>query len=287
MSGPASVPAGGNHRPTQALIGAVLVAVAALMILPVLFSFLASIKPAAESGISPPNYLPQALSFENYRAVAEYQAGLWTYARNSLTVAGLTILFCLVLAVPAGFGLARYPLPFKEGIFLLLLASMMIPYQAMLTPLYLLFSDLGLINTATGLAIVHTILQLPFSVYLMRNSFEAVPKELAEAAVMDGATAWQIFTRVFVPLALPGMVTVALFAFITSWNEFIGALIFMSSERSFTVPVMLTGVSSGQFGIVEWGALQAGVIVSIIPCVGVYLLLQRYYVSGLMSGAVK
>ena len=120
---------------------------------------------------------------------------------------------------------------------------MMIPYQAMLTPLYLMFSELGLTNTHVGLAIVHTILQLPFSVYLMRNSFEAIPKEIEEASVMDGCTSLQILRRVFLPLVLPGMVTVALFAFITSWNEFIAALIFMSTETSFTVPVMLTGVS--------------------------------------------
>ena len=128
---------------------------------------------------------------------------------------------------------------------------------------------------------------LPFSIYLMRNSFEGIPKELSEAAVMDGCTSFQVLARVFLPLVVPGMVTVALFAFIASWNEFIGALIFMSNEQSFTVPVMLTGVSSGQFGVVDWGGLQAGVMVSIIPCVAIYLLLQRYYVSGLMSGAVK
>ena len=171
--------------------------------------------------------------------------------------------------------------------FLLILASMMIPYQAMLTPLYLMFSSLGLTNTHIGLAIVHTILQLPFSVYLMRNSFEAIPKEIEEASVMDGCSSLQILRRVFLPLVLPGMVTVALFAFITSWNEFIAALIFMSRETSFTVPVMLTGVSTGTFGTVDWGALQAGVIVSIVPCLLIYLLLQRYYVSGLLSGAVK
>jgi multiple sugar transport system permease protein len=171
--------------------------------------------------------------------------------------------------------------------FLLILASMMIPYQAVLTPLYLLFSDLGLTNTRVGLAIVHTILQLPFSVYLMRNSFEGIPKEIEEASVMDGCSSFQILRRVFLPLVLPGMVTVALFAFIMSWNEFIAALIFMSRESNFTVPVMLTGVSSGSFGTVDWGALQAGVIVSIVPCLVIYVLLQRYYVSGLLSGAVK
>ena len=169
----------------------------------------------------------------------------------------------------------------------MLLSSMMIPYQALLTPLYLLFAALGLSNTHVGLAIVHTILQLPFSIYLMRNSFEGIPRELEEAAVVDGCSSMQTLRRVFLPLVIPGMVTVALFAFIMSWNEFLAALIFMSTEKSFTVPVMLTGVSTGDFGSVDWGALQAGVIVSIIPCAIVYLMLQKYYVSGFLNGAVK
>lgn len=277
----------GANRPMRYLVGAFCVVLIALMLAPLVFSFLASIKPPTEAGLVPPNYFPRSLSGENYASVAQYQAGLWTYVSNSLIVAGLTILFCLVMAVPAGYAFARFPIPFKEGFFLLVLASMMIPYQAMLTPLYLMFSAIGLVNTYVGLAVVHTILQLPFSIYLMRNSFEGIPKELSEAAVMDGCTSFQVLRRVFLPLVVPGMVTVALFAFIASWNEFIAALIFMSNEQSFTVPVMLTGVSTGQFGVVDWGGLQAGVMVSIIPCIAIYLLLQRYYVSGLMSGAVK
>lgn len=277
----------GATRRRGLLLGALCLFLVALMLAPLLLSVLASVKTPEEAGAVPPNYLPHALSLENYGAVLRYQAGLWSYVGNSLAVALLTIAFCLILSVPAGYALARYPIPFKEGFFLLLLASMMIPYQAMLTPLYLMFSTLGLVNTWAGLAIVHTILQLPFSIYLMRNSFEGVPKEIEEAAVMDGATSFQTLRRVFLPLVLPGIVTVSLFAFITSWNEFIAALIFMSNEASFTVPVMLTGVSTGVFGVVEWGALQAGVVVSIIPCVGIYLLLQRYYVAGLLSGAVK
>jgi len=277
----------GGSRAVGYLVAALCLAIIALMMAPLVLSFLASLKPPAEAAAVPPQYLPRSLSIENYRTVASYQAGLWTYVANSLVVAALTIIFCLALSVPAGYALARYAIPFKEVFFLLILASMMIPYQAMLTPLYLMFSSLKLTNTHVGLAIVHTILQLPFSVYLMRNSFEAIPRELEEAAVMDGCTSMQILRRVFLPLVLPGMITVSLFAFISSWNEFIAALIFMSRETSFTVPVMLTGVSTGIFGVVDWGALQAGVIVSVIPCIGVYLLLQRYYVTGLLSGAVK
>ena len=269
------------------LIGAICVAVMLVMLWPLAMSFLASIKPPPEAASPPPHYLPQSLSLDNYLAMATYHKGIWVYTANSLSVAAMTIAMCLVLAVPAGYGLARFPVPGKDLWFLLLLASMMVPYQALLVPLYLMFAKLGLTASQFGLAVLHTILQLPFSIYLMRNSFESVPREMDEAALVDGASSFFTLRRVFLPLVMPGMVTVALFAFVTSWNEFLGALILMNSEDSFTVPIMLTGVVSGDFGSVNWGGLQASVIVSMLPCMLVYVLLQKYYVSGFLSGAVK
>ena len=269
------------------LVAAICMVIIAMMLFPIVVSFFASIKPQADASAVPPTYLPHALSAENYLHVVHFQAGLQTYLYNSLMVAGLTIVFCLGLSVPAGYGLARFDVPGKEVLFLVLLAGLMVPYQALLTPLYLMFAKFGLSNTHVGLAIVHTALQLPFSVYLMRHSFEAVPKELEEAAVIDGCTSWQVLWKIFIPAVRAGIVTVVLFAFIASWNEFIGALIFMSKETQFTVPIMLVSVRAGHFGSVDWGALQAGVIIAIVPCVAIYVLLQKYYVSGFLSGAVK
>ncbi|WP_374621416.1 carbohydrate ABC transporter permease [Devosia sp.] len=279
--------AAGESRPIRYVVGAVCIAAIAVMMAPIALSLIASIKPASEARQSPPSYLPHSLSLENYLKVFEFQAGIWTYVGNSLIVAGLTIVICLALAVPAGYGLARFRIPFKEVWFILLLAPLMVPYQALLTPLYLTFSRIGLANSHLGLAMVHAILQLPFSIYLMRNSFEAVPREIEEAARVDGATSLQALRGIFLPLVVPGIVTVALFAFIASWNEFLSALIFMNKETSFTVPIMLVSVRAGRLGAVDWGALQAGVILSILPCVLIYLLLQKYYVAGFLNGAVK
>jgi len=277
----------GESRPFAYLAGAVCVAIITIMMMPIVLSFLASIKPSAEARQSPPSYIPSALSIENYLKVFEYQAGLWTYVSNSLWVAGLTIVLCLALSIPAGYGLARFKIWGKELWFILLLAPLMIPYQALLTPLYLSFSKVGLANSHLGLAIVHAVLQLPFSIYLMRNSFEGIPRELEEAAKVDGSSSFQTLISIFLPLVVPGIVTVALFAFIASWNEFLSALIFMNNEQSFTVPIMLVSVRAGRLGAVDWGALQAGVIISILPCVLIYLLLQKYYVAGFLNGAVK
>ena len=277
----------GESRAIRYLIAAICVLVITLMLAPIVLSFFASIKPPAEARATPPTYLPHSVSLDNYAKVFDFQAGLFTYVGNSLLVAALAILICLVLAVPAGYGLARFRIPLKELWFILLLAPLMVPYQALLTPLYLAFSKIGLANNYLGLAIVHAILQLPFSIYLMRNSFEGIPKELEEAARVDGSTSMQTLTRIFMPLVVPGIVTVALFAFIASWNEFLSALIFMNKETSFTVPIMLVSVRAGRLGAVDWGALQAGVVVSILPCILIYVLLQRYYVAGFLNGAVK
>lgn len=273
---------------TKYLVGAICIALCTIMLLPLVASVLASMKSSEEAAAVPPSYLPHGLSFQSYERLWEFQAGLPTYLANSFVVAFLTIAFALVLTVPAGYALARFPIPGKELLFIFLLLALIIPYQALLTPIFLMFSDLGLTNSLLGLAIIHTAIQLPFSLYIMRNSFAAVPRELEEAAVIDGCNSWQALVRIFLPSLLPAVVTVAIFAFITSWNEFLGALVMMNEDSSYTLPVVLAlARTQTSLGGTDWGMLQAGVTISIIPCVGIYLLLQRYYVSGLLSGAVK
>jgi multiple sugar transport system permease protein len=270
------------------LIAALCVAICAVMIAPLAMSVLASIKPTVEAAASPPTYLPHSLALDSYERLWSYQEGLPAYLVNSLGTAVLAIVLTLALTVPAGYALARFPIPAKEVIFVVLLLALIVPYQALLTPIFLMFAKMGLTNTLLGLAILHTAIQLPFSLYIMRNSFSAVPIELEEAAVVDGASSWQILRTIYIPSALPAIVTVALFAFITSWNEFLGALVMMNKGSSFTLPLILSAArTETSMGGTDWGMLQAGITISIIPCVLFYLLLQRYYVSGLMSGAVK
>ena len=273
---------------TKYLVGAICLALCTIMLLPLALSVLASFKSTAEAAAVPPTYVPRAITLDSYERLWTYQAGLPTYLLNSLGTALLTIAFILGLTVPAGYGLARFPIPGKELIFVLLLLALIIPYQALLTPIFLMFAQLKLTNSLIGLAILHTVIQLPFSLYILRNSFAAVPRELEEAAVVDGATSWQVLLRIFIPAITPAIITVALFAFVTSWNEFLGALVMMSKGSSFTLPVILAAArTETSLGGTDWGMLQAGVTISIIPCVGVYLLLQKYYVSGLLSGSVK
>jgi multiple sugar transport system permease protein len=282
-------PGARTHRGrARYLIGAICIAICTVMLLPLLASVLASIKPTAEAAKSPPTYFPHSISLDSYERLWNYQAGLPTYLANSLGTALLTILFTLLLTVPAAYALSRFPVPGKEVVFVVLLLALIVPYQALLTPMFLMFAKIGLTNSLVGLAVLHTVIQLPFSLYILRNSFAAVPRELEEAAVMDGASHWQALIRIFLPATVPAIVTVALFAFIMSWNEFLGALVLMSRGAKFTLPLVLaTARTETSLGGTDWGMLQAGITISIIPCVLVYLLLQRYYVSGLMSGAVN
>jgi multiple sugar transport system permease protein len=270
------------------LTGAICIAICTVMVLPLVLSILASLKTTAEAAAVPPTYVPSELSFDSYIRLWDYQAGLPQYLMNSLGTALLTIGVALALTIPAGFALARLPIPGKEILFVFMLLALIIPYQALLTPIFLMFVQLKLTNSIVGLAILHTTIQFPFSLYIMRNAFEAVPRELEEAAVIDGGGTFQVLRMVLLPSVVPAIVTVALFAFITSWNELLGSLVLNSRESAFTLPVILASArTETSLGGTDWGMLQAGVTISIIPCVLFYVLLQKYYVSGLTQGALK
>lgn len=270
------------------LVSALCIAVCTIMLLPMLASVLASLKSTQEAAAVPPTYFPSGLSLDSYVRLWNYQAGLPTYFSNSLGAALLTIVFCLALTVPAGYGLAKFRIPGKEALFVVLLLGLIVPYQALLTPLFFLFVQLKLHNSLVGLAIVHTAIQLPFSIYVMRNAFEAVPHELEEAATMDGCNSFQVLVYICLPAVVPAMITVSLFAFITSWNELLAALVIMNKDSSFTLPLILAAArQQTSIGGTDWGMLQAGITISIIPCMAFYLLLQKYYMAGFLTGAVK
>jgi multiple sugar transport system permease protein len=187
----------------------------------------------------------------------------------------------------AGYGFGRFSFRGNSALFITILATMMIPFQAILTPLYVVLFRLHLINSLFGLIIVYTTFQMPFSVFLMKNSFAQVPKEIEEAALIDGSGTLLMLFKVMLPLVAPGIATVALFAFFSSWNEFLAALILISDNSKYTLPVLMQNLITQKFGAMDWGMLEVGVFVTIIPCIVVFLLLQRYYVQGLLAGAVK
>lgn len=282
----------GAARPLSERVGnatflLVCLLLAIVFLMPIVWSVANSFKPAAESLANPVALFSKAFSLENYRRLETVGAGWHIYAINSLMIAAGTIILTILVSVPAGYGFSKFRFPGQSLIFVLVMATMMIPFQSILTPLFLILKVLGLQNSLLGLVLVYTTFQLPFSIFMMRNAFDAIPAALVEAARIDGATQWVLLRRILMPLALPGVATVAMFAFLNSWNEFLAALIFISDQNKFTLPIMLVNVSSGIYGIIDWGALQAGITVTMIPCILLFLALQRYYVRGLTAGAVK
>jgi multiple sugar transport system permease protein len=285
---PESRPARRRVMPKAAWWG-VCVAFAALFIYPFYVAIAQSLKDPKEAAAVPPTLVPHGISFQNYsdlRGTGSSINVLHNIINSAMVSVGATIA-TVVIATLGGYAFAKLRFPGSNLVFFATLATFMIPFQAIITPLYIVLKDLGLQNTLLGLGLVYTTFNLPFGLFLMRNSFASVPGTLEEAALIDGCRPLGAMWRVMLPVAMPGVITTALFTFFATWNEFFAALILISDQSKFTLPVTLTLISSGVFGSINWGLLQAGVVLTMVPCIVLYLLLQRYYVGGLLSGALK
>ncbi|MFD6443843.1 carbohydrate ABC transporter permease [Promicromonospora sp. NPDC060204] len=226
------------------------------------------------------------LSWVNFQAVID-QPEVWRGILNSAIVSVSTAVLTAVLATLAGYGFARFPFRGRTVLFGLVLVTLMIPFQAILTPLYLQMNVMGLTDSLLGLVLFYTTVNLPFGIFVMRNTFAAVPTELEDSAHVDGAGTLRILVSVLRPLVVPGTATAALYAFLASWTEFLGALTFLTDSSLYTLPVSLVNLQQGAYGQVNFGVLAAGSVIAMIPCVILYVALQRYYVAGLASGSVK
>lgn len=255
---------------------------------PFFWAGLASLRRGAEAQSPPlPPWPTNGISFDSYATLNLFGSGIWQHTLNSLLVSLGTVVVTVLVSLLAGYGFSRFRFPLKNVFFVLIIATLMIPFQSILTPLFIILAKLGLNNSLLGLMLVYVTLQLPFSVFMMRNAFDAVPREIEEAARIDGAHDLTLLVRVLLPLVMPGVASVAIFAFLNAWNEFLAALILLSDNDKYTLPVLMTAVRAGRLGAINWGAVQAGVMVMTIPCLFVFLLLQRYYMRGLTAGAVK
>lgn len=269
------------------LFHGVAILLAAAFLSPLIWAALNSVKTSKEANQEPPSWLPHSLSLQNYRHLTSFDQGIGTYLLNTTLLCLLTVVGTVALCVLGGYGFARYAFRGKAVLFAVTLAILMVPYATILLPLYIVLGHLGLQNTLIGLALVLVMFQLPFGIFLMRNSFESVPRELEEAALVDGCTAFGALRHVSARVVMPGIVTVALFAFLNSWNEYLAPLIFLNDGTKYTLPVMLVNIRYASFNILDVGSLQAGVVVAMVPCLVVYLALQRFYVSGLVTGALR
>lgn len=256
-------------------------ALAIIFLYPLVWTTVSSFSPQAGSAQT------DGWGFGNYVSLANFQAGIWVYLGNSLFVSLVTVALTLVVSFLGGYAFARFQFPGKNVLFLLVLAILMVPYATLLIPLYVILNAIGLQNSLLGVALVLTMFQLPFSMFMMRISFESIPRELDEAALVDGCNSFTALWRVLLPAVKPGLITVGLFAFLTAWNDFIAPLILINDTNRMTLPLAVANLRGQVMGVIDYGATEAGVVVLALPCIVLFLVLQRHYVRGFMSGAFK
>lgn len=260
--------------------------VAILFVSPLIAVALGSLKSPTEAALVPPTLWPQAPTFDNYVRLWTSDVGVDKAILNSVGVASGVVLITVVVSLLAAYGLERFPFRGSETLFMIMLAAIMVPFQVLVSPLFVVLNRLGLTNSLFGVVLVIATFQLPFATFIIRNSYAAIPKDIFEAAAMDGSDLWRTM-RLTIPLVRAGLITGALFAFFAAWNEFFAALILLSDQDKFTLPVVLTTLINGARGSVDWGLLQTGVVITIVPCLVIFTVLQRYYVSGMVAGSGK
>jgi multiple sugar transport system permease protein len=257
-----------------------------VFVVPLLWALMRSVQPNATITSAPDRSTFFKLSLENFRGIAD-QGQIPRAVRNSLIVSVATAVLTTVLATTAGYGFGRFRFRGSGVAFGLIIVTLMIPFQAILTPLFLQLNAMRLTDSLLGLVLFYSTVNLPFGVFVMRTAFASIPDALEEAARIDGAGTTRTFLHVLRPLVVPGMATTALYAFLAAWTEFLGALTFLTKQDLYTLPVSLVNLQQGAYGQINYGFLSAGSVIAMIPCVVLFVALQRYYVEGLSAGGVK
>lgn len=255
-----------------------------IFLLPVYWMLNTSFKEREGIFSRPPSFIPLPPTLDPYQSVLADPSISRALINTAVIAIGTTIL-TLVVAIPASYGLARLKIPFVPAILLLFLVVQMVPAVNIALPMFALFSNAGLVNTYQGLIIANASLAIPLAITIMRSYFLSVPNEVIEAAKTDGANSFTAFTRIAVPISLPGIVTVAVISFLGAWGEFVFGLALATTEELQPVTVVLAGLTN-EFGI-RWNELMAASTIIALPVIVAFTFLQRYVVSGLTEGAAK
>lgn len=258
--------------------------VSVLVLLPIVVVVYDSLRTNGELLIAPFG-LPSALHWENYGNILANTAGFWQELLNSIIATVGTAILLLVTACPASFVLARLTFPGREVVFNIFLLGLLFPLTVAILPLYLIMRQLSLLNSPWGLIMPQAAFSLPLAILILRNFFRAVPRELEDAAAIDGSSLMGFFWRVLLPLSRPALAVVTIFTVITSWNGFLLPLLTLNDQSTWTLPL---GVMEfrGQFGN-DWVSMLAFLTLAMLPAVIVYLFAERQIIAGLTAGAVK
>ena len=275
----------GRRRRTRQLGWNVLgLLVLAVMVFPVYWMVATAFKPGQQILSYTPHWVPTHPTLSNFRD-AVHQPFFWDAVKNSLIVVSSVVALSVVLAFLASLALAKFHFYGRKAFIVLILGVQMVPLAALIIPLYILMSRLGQIDKLTGVIAMYLTFVLPFTVWTMRGFLLGIPKELEEAAMVDGATRFGAFVRVLLPLVGPGLVATSIFAFIQAWNEFIIAYVFLHTPEKQTLMVWLASFTTLRG--TDWGPLMAGATLCALPVVVFFLLVQRRIAFGLTAGAVR
>lgn len=256
-----------------------------VLILPFLWMISTSFKEADEVFQEVPKWLPRAFSFHNY--VNIWNRGYFkTYFVNSLIVSFATMGISLVVAMFAGYGISRFRFHGRTLFSVILIVVQMFPSMLLLIPMYMIMSRMGLLNTHLSMIVAYTTFAMPFCTWMIKGYFDTIPVTLEDAARIDGCGRLRILFEIIMPLAAPGIVTVAMFAFILSWQEYMYALTFARTEDMRTITVGIA-LMQGQHGSVDWGQIMAGSVLACLPGLLLFTYLEKYLVQGYTMGAVK
>ena len=273
----------------QIVFNAILIIVCLIVLYPVLWVIMMAITPNEIAGVSS-SLIPQQVTFDNFidvvSRVDDYGNHLFLHQlKNSVLVAAITSALGVLLACTAAYGFSRLNFVGRQLGLQAFLVTQMFPGVVMTIPLYILLGKLGLLNSIVGLVLVYSVSALPFCVWNLKGYFDTIPKELEEAAIVDGASRIRIFVTIVLPLARPAIAITALFSFMTAWNEFILAATLMNSELAYTLPVALKQYVGAQS--VQYGLFAAGAIIVSVPIMALFFALQKHLVGGLTAGGVK
>ena len=266
----------------KAIINGLLIGAAALAVLPLLWMLSVSFMTPGEASSLPPPLLPAHATLGNYRELFVH-AGMGRYLLNSLAISSAITLLSLACNVSAGYAFAKLRFAGRERLFQGLLGALVIPAQVAMLPLFLLLKYLGLVNSYAG--VIAPGMATVFGIFLVRQYARSMPDELLEAARIDGAGELRIFVQIMLPLLKPIMVTLAIFTFLTAWNDFMWPLIALTGQEHYTLPIALASLSREHAQDSE--LMMAGSVVTVLPVLVLFLAMQRYYLAGLMLGSVK
>ncbi|GAB5377922.1 MAG: carbohydrate ABC transporter permease [Acuticoccus sp.] len=262
--------------------GALLVVLVCLF--PFLWMLVSSVKQLRELYTIPPTWIPDAPTLGNYATVL-FESNIPRYFLNSVVISVGSTGLALILAIFASYGFARFQFRGKTYYQSFILVGQLLPTAAIIVPLFVTLRYLDLVNTYLGLILVYMIVTLPLSVWMLTSYFKAIPRELEEAAIIDGASRLGVLFRITLPLSVPGIVAVMVYAFVTTWNEFIFALCFANDSSVKTLPIGLAEFTT-EFNT-DWGAVMAASVIMTVPIAILFLSMQKFFVGGMMAGATK